>query len=209
MTRHCVIFAGGEPVRSENIDFDIIAKSYVICADKGLALAQELGVKPDLILGDFDSLGHMPEGENVLTYPIEKDDTDLMLAVETAFDKGFTDFCIYGACGGRLDHMIGNISCLAMIAEKGGKGVIIGDDDIISLHCSGEHRFPSREGFSLSLFAYSPEVTGLTITGTKYTAENCTLTNSVTLGVSNEITADEAVVRFDEGRLLVIQSRLR
>ncbi len=209
MTDRCIIFAGGDAVSSCNIDFDLVSQSFVICADKGLELAESLGIIPDLILGDFDSLDHQPTGENVMTYPVEKDDTDLMLAVNTALEKGYRKFCIYGACGGRLDHMMGNIACLALIADNGGSGIIIGDDEIISMHDSGSFEIPYKDGFSLSLFSYTPKVSGLTIGGTKYTAENCTLTNSVTLGVSNEITDDLAKISFDDGRLLVIQSRLK
>ena len=132
-----------------------------------------------------------------------------MLAVRTALGMGYREFFIYGACGGRLDHMIGNIACLAMIADNGGRGVIIGDDDIAEIYDSGCYKIPYKEGFSLSLFAYSAEVKGLTIRGTKYLAENVTLTDAVTLGVSNEITADFAEVEFTDGRLLAIQSRVR
>ena len=104
--------------------------------------------------------------------------------------------------------MIGNIACLALIAEKGAKGTIIGDNDIISLYMPCEFSVSYKEGFSLSLFAYSREVRGLTISGAKYSVDNCTLTDSVTLGVSNEIIPPEAKISFTEGRLLVIQSRL-
>ncbi|MBR0530929.1 MAG: thiamine diphosphokinase [Ruminococcus sp.] len=209
MIERCVIFAGGDAVRAENVSAEVINGAFVICADKGLALAETLGIKADLVLGDFDSLNYKPEGENVKVYPVEKDDTDLMLAVRTALGMGYREFFIYGACGGRLDHMIGNIACLAMIADNGGRGVIIGDDDIVSIYDSGCHKIPYKEGFSLSLFAYSAEVKGLTIRGTKYLAENVTLTDAVTLGVSNEITADFAEVEFTDGRLLAIQSRVR
>ena len=208
MTDSCVIFAGGDAVAADTVDREAVEKAYVICADKGLSLARSMGIEPDLILGDFDSLKYTPEGSNVMTYPSEKDDTDLMLAVSVALEKGFTEFIIYGACGGRLDHMMGNIACLAMIAEGGARGVIVGDDDIISLHTPGSYSVPYKKGFSLSLFAYSPEVSGLTITGTKYTAYDCCLSNRVTLGVSNEITSDHAQISFSDGRLLVIQSRL-
>ena len=186
----------------------MIHEAFVICADKGLALAESLGVSPDLILGDFDSLDHRPTGDNVMTFPVEKDDTDLMLAVRTAIERGYKDYVIYGACGGRLDHMLGNIACLAMIADNGGSGRIVGDDEIISLHDCGTYRFAARNGFSLSLFAYSEMVKVLNVSGTKYPAVDFELTNAVTLGVSNEITEDHAVVSFSEGRLLVVQSRL-
>lgn len=208
MTETCVIFAGGDPVRPETIDRSLLENAFVICADKGFALAGSLGVKADMVLGDFDSLNFTPTGDKVICFPPEKDDTDLMLAVNKALEMGAENIVIYGACGGRIDHMIGNIACLAMIAEKGANGTIIGDDDIISFHIPGDFSVAYKEGFSLSLFAYSREVRGLSIRGAKYTVDNCTLTDSVTLGVSNEIIPPAANISFTEGRLLVIQSRL-
>lgn len=104
--------------------------------------------------------------------------------------------------------MIGNIACLALIAENSASGTIVGDDDIISFHMPSEFSVPYKEGFSLSLFAYSHEVKGLAISGAKYSVQDCTLTDSVTLGVSNEIIPPSANISFTEGRLLVIQSRL-
>lgn len=208
MTEHCIIFAGGDPVSRETFVMWKPADAFVICADKGVALADDLGVVPDLILGDFDSLGHRPVGDNVLTYPVEKDDTDLMLAVNEGLSRGFKEFHIFGACGGRLDHMIGNVRCLALLLENGAQGEIIGDDERISLHRAGEYSFPCEDGFSLSFFAYSDKVTGLTISGTKYTADKVTLKNASTLGVSNEIISDRAIVSFEDGILLAVRSRL-
>lgn len=208
MTECCVIFAGGDPVKAETIDRNYIDSAYVICADKGLALAEALGVKPDLILGDFDSLKFKPEGDNVLTYPAEKDDTDLMLAVEIALEKGFVDFRIYGACGGRLDHMMGNIECLALLLKNGTIGEITGDNEHILLLAPGEHSVKRCDGFSMSLFSYSEKVSGLSISGTKYTTDKITLTKASTLGVSNEITEDYARISFESGTLMVIQSRI-
>lgn len=208
MTERCIIFAGGDPVDGKNVSFDPAEPPYVICADKGLALAEALGIEPDLILGDFDSLGRKPEGDNVLTYPAEKDDTDLMLAVNEGLKRGFKRFCIYGACGGRLDHTIGNIECLGLLLKNGAQGEIVGDNDRVRLLRAGDHAIKRREGFSLSLFAYSEEVVGLTISGTKYTAQGITLKKASTLGVSNEITEDTAVISFTDGILTVIESRL-
>lgn len=208
MTDTCVIFAGGDPIRPETADSQLIENSFVICADKGFSLAQDLGIEPDIILGDFDSLKYTPDSDKVISFPPEKDDTDLMLAVGKAIEIGAKKIVIYGACGGRIDHMIGNIACLAMIAESGGSGIIVGDDDILSFYMPGEYTIPYKEGFSLSLFAYSQIVEGLKISGAKYIVDNCTLRDSVTLGVSNEIIPPEAKISFTDGKLLVIQSRL-
>ena len=208
MTDTCVIFAGGDPVKAETVDKSLLENAFIICADKGFALAESLAVEADIVLGDFDSLNYTPKGDKVICFPPEKDDTDLMLAVNKALEIGAKKIVIYGACGGRIDHMIGNIACLALIAENSASGTIVGDDDIISFHMPSEFSVPYKEGFSLSLFAYSHEVKGLAISGAKYSVQDCTLTDSVTLGVSNEIIPPSANISFTEGRLLVIQSRL-
>ena len=208
MTEHCIIFAGGDPVSSETFHKFSPDNAYVIAADKGVALAKSLGIEADLILGDFDSLGYRPQGDSVLSYPVEKDDTDLMLAVNEGLARGHRDFYIFGACGGRLDHMVGNIRCLALLLENGAQGIIIGDTERVSLHRAGEYTFPYEEGFSLSFFAHSEKVTDLCISGTKYTADNVTLKNASTLGVSNEINSPFAKVSFSDGILLAVRSKL-
>lgn len=208
MTDCCVIFAGGEPVSADTIDRECVENAYVICADKGLLLAQSLGIVPDLILGDFDSLEYTPQGNNVMSYPVEKDDTDLMLAINMGLKEGFSTFTIYGACGGRLDHMIGNIECLALLVKNGASGEIVGDNERIRLLTPGVHSVKRKVGFSMSLFAYSAEVTGLSISGTKYTTDKATLKKASTLGVSNVITDDNARISFDSGILMIIESRL-
>ena len=112
--------------------------------------------------------------------------------------------------------MIGNIQCLAYILSQGGFGEIISDREIINLVSAGSYKIKHRNDFSLSLFAYSDCVEGLSISGVKYSAENVTLKNNFPLGVSNVITGqrsgseDEksAHIQFKKGTLLIIQSFL-
>ena len=208
MNGRCVIFAAGEKVSRNCADVDFIGRAYVIAADGGTELAADLGVMPDRIIGDFDSCGHMPDGNNVEVYPCEKDDTDLMLAIKAGLKAGCRDFQIYGAAGGRLDHMIGNIQSLAFLLGRGAHGCIISDREYVTLLSPGRYFFTKRGGFSLSLFAYSEKAEGLCIRGVKYAAEDCELSSDFPLGISNIITADRAEVSFKKGRILVICSRL-
>ena len=83
--------------------------AFVICADGGLAAAARFGVTPDLIVGDFDSLGLVPKGENVFVHPSEKDETDSFLALRLGLERGFRRFVFYGCLGGRLDLTLANI----------------------------------------------------------------------------------------------------
>ena len=208
MNKSCAVFCGGDPVSRACVESTMTAGAYIICADKGLRLAEGLGLTPDLIIGDFDSIDQRPVGDNVLTYPVEKDDTDLMLAIKTALEMGYDRFQIYGALGGRLDHTLGNIQSLMYLLTRGAWGEIIADDQHIAMYTKGEYRFLRREGWSLSFFAYSGEVSAFSVHGTKYEADNCLLKNDFPLGISNKVTAGEAVMSFGSGTVLAVQSRL-
>ena len=101
---------------------------FLIAADKGYAALQEACIAPDLILGDFDSLGYTPEGENVLSHSPIKDDTDLLLAIRWAMERGWRRFVIYGALGGaRLDQTVASFQTLRFLAAHGARGTLVGD----------------------------------------------------------------------------------
>ena len=119
----CVIFCAAE--------FDALARplkegDYLLAADGGLAHLQKLGLKPDGIIGDFDSLGYFPEGAEV--FPVEKDDTDAMLAARKGLELGFRDFLFYGSLDGpRLDHTVANFQTLQYLADRGAAAYLIGE----------------------------------------------------------------------------------
>lgn len=207
MSKNCIIFAGGEPVSRKMIYSYLPKEPYVICADKGWELADKNDIKPDLVIGDFDS-SLKPENEPTKVYPVEKDDTDLMLAIKEGIALGYNDFTIFGATGGRFDHMIGNIQSLAYLLEHNCVGRIISDSERIQLLSPGKYNIYPIKDFSLSLAAYSEIVGGLSIKGAKYEVDDCVLTNNFPLGISNKITADHAEIEFNKGILLVIQSDL-
>ena len=203
----CTIFTGGIIEDLSFVDRESVEDSFVICADSGYLYAKKLGIKPDLVIGDYDSLGFTPDEESIFTFPVEKDDTDLMLAVKEALKRGHETIDIYGALGGRFDHTFGNVQALGYIAEHSAKGRILSENEQIELLNPGEYTLLKREGYSLSLFAYSDRVENLCISGVKYPA-NTTLTNAFPLGVSNMITEDKAIMSFTKGRLLVVQSKI-
>ena len=208
--KSCTIFAGGEPVSRDAVDFSAVGKSLVICADRGYILAQNLGICPDIVIGDFDSMDislQNTEKITVKTYPPEKDDTDLMLAVKEGFQENCDDFTIYGALGGRFDHTFGGIQSLAYIVNHRGKGRIISDTENIEMFSKGKYQIKKEEDRYFSLFAFSQKVENLTIKGAKYTVQNYTLEYDFPLGVSNEITEDFAEISFKSGLLLAILSQ--
>lgn len=207
MEKICVIFAGGP---EEGLPcLPVPEGAFVICADSGLHLAEKLMQKPDLVLGDFDSLGAVPEQLPHLTVPVEKDDTDTMLAVRVALEKGFRDVRIYGAFGGRLDHTLANVQTLEFLHNAGAEGLLVGVRDFAQMLSPGAvRRYERRDGWSLSLFSWSAECTGVTVQGTQYLLEKGILTRGFPLGVSNRITAKTAEISCEHGLLLAVCSRL-
>ena len=212
-----LIISGGEfNTYVPNMEYDLI-----IACDKGLEYAHELKITPDIVLGDFDSMdsfeaktiiSQMSFGDHdieVLTFPIEKDDTDTMLAIKHAISLGCVHIVVVCALGGRTDHLVANIQALHYAAI---------DNTLCEIYSSKEHliayrgpceiEIPFKEGYSLSLYALSDQVNGLTISGTKYEVSNVMLTNSFPLAYGNSILGSYAQVKFDCGILLIIESQI-
>lgn len=202
----CVIFAGAD-MNISCVDKNNFENAFIICADRGVEHAIKLDLKPDLIVGDFDSLGYVPDADcEIMTFRPEKDDTDLMIAVKQAVCKGKKNIRIYAALGGRLDHTIGNIQTLSFALDNGCRAELVSENEIVTLLAPGKNFIQKKKGFSLSLFSYGDNVTGLCISGTKYTLNNGEINNSFPIGVSNEIIDDVAKITFESGKLLVVCS---
>lgn len=201
--KNCVIFCAAE--------FDVLAEplgaeDFVIAADGGLRHTQKLGLVPDVILGDFDSLGYTPEGANV--FPVEKDDTDAMLAVRRGLNLGFREFYLYGSLDGpRLDHTIANFQTLQFLADRGATGYLIGNDYIVTVVKDGHLRFPADCQGTISVFCMGADALGVTLKGLHYPLEDGTLTAGFPLGVSNHFTGQAAEISVNKGSLLVLWDR--
>ena len=194
----CVIFCAGE--------FDKpmapVGDAFVIAADGGLKHTQKLGLTPDLILGDFDSLGFVPEG--AVVHPVEKDDTDAMLAIRAGLDAGCTNFVIYGALDGpRLDHTIANLQSLLFLAAHGARGTLVGLKNVIITVQNETVVFPADYAGTVSLFAMG-QPAGLSIRGLKYELESGNLTPDYPLGVSNQFIGKESRIIVESGCVLAL-----
>ncbi len=205
--KKCVIFAGGEICSKEFFEQINFSDSFIICADSGYNIVEKAGAKPDLVVGDFDSIERIPTDVEVVKFPPEKDDTDTMIAVKMAIEKGFTDFEIYGALGKRFDHSFGNLQVLAYLKEYNCNGKLISENEIIQLIVNEEITLNRIEGYSLSVFSYSDKSVGVREVGTKYLVEDAELSSTFPLGISNEIVDDIAIISVKNGKLLIVQSR--
>ena len=201
--KNCVIFCAAE---FDALAEPLEAEDFVIAADGGLRHTQKLGLVPDVILGDFDSLGYTPEGANV--FPVEKDDTDAMLAVRRGLQLGFREFILYGSLDGpRLDHTIANLQVLQFLADRGASGYLVGTDYLVTVVKNGSLTFPKSAEGTVSVFCLGPDAEGITLRGLHYPLENGTLTAGFPLGVSNHFTGKEAEITVNNGSLLVLWDR--
>lgn len=201
--RTCVIFcAGGFDRLARPVD----QKDIVIAADGGLRHVQSLGITPQIVLGDFDSLGYIPAGSEI--YPVEKDDTDAMLAVKKGLALGCDVFYIYGALDGpRLDHTVANLQLLQYLAQHGATGYLIGRQYIVrSLH-SEVLQLPVHFEGILSVFCMGEDAAGVTILGTKYEIVGEVLSAGFPLGVSNRFVGAPATVTVRDGVLILMWDR--
>ena len=178
---------------------------FLIAADRGYDALRRAGIAPDLIMGDFDSLGYTPEGENVLPHSPIKDDTDLLLAIRWAMERGWRRFVIYGALGGkRLDQTVASFQTLRFLADHGAKGRLVGVGWNVALLQNAALRFPSTASGWLSLFVSGEEARGVTLRGLKYELTDAALTCGMPLGVSNEFLGCEARIAVADGALFVL-----
>ena len=205
MNKRCYIAGAGEfcsEVLPEQGD-------YVIAADGGFESLTSHGITPNLVVGDFDSLGSVPEHPNVILSPVQKDDTDMMLAVRYGLEHGYKTFVINGGLGGRLDQTLANIQILAYIAENDARGTLYGQGVCVTAIKNGKIEFgPDMiKGATISMFSAGGRAMGVTLTGLKYPLDNATLTSDYPIGVSNEFTGAPAVVSVRSGTLVIIWER--
>ena len=198
--KKCIIFCAAE---FEKLVEPIGAEDCVIAADGGLRHTEKLGIVPDVVLGDFDSLGYAPEGANV--FPVEKDDTDAMLAVRRGLELGCRDFLLYGSLDGpRLDHTVANFQTLQFLCDHGASGILAGIHTMATVVKNGSLFFPAECDGTISVFCLGRDAFGVTLKGLYYPLENGTLTAGFPLGVSNHFTGEPAEISVTDGSLLVI-----
>lgn len=176
---------------------------YVIAADGGLTVCRNEGIVPDLILGDFDSLGKVPEGENVLQVPVEKDDTDMMLAVKQGLERGCRKFHLYGGTGGRLDHTIANLQTLLYLTRNGAEGWLYDKMGKFTVLRNGKLELPAKPTGIFSVFAMNGDAKGVSICGGQYCVENVTFTEAMPMGVSNHFVGKTVTIEVLDGTLLI------
>ncbi len=207
----CFIIGAGDMTVTE---IDRKEGDMCIAADGGYLYCKILGIEPDLVIGDMDSLDGDVRGEidrmrrevpeKVRVLPAEKDDTDMLAAIKEGFAAGYRKFCLYGALGGRVEHTIANIQCLGYIKNHGAKGYLMDGNLMMTVIRDETARFQeSMEGY-LSLFCLGERAEGVTIRGMKYLLDGAVLTNDFPIGISNEFTGEQGSVTVEKGMLLIV-----
>lgn len=201
--KNCVIFCAGDFRRLAE---PLVETDFVIAADGGLKHLSFLGVQPDAVLGDFDSLGYVPE--NAKIFPVEKDDTDSMLAVRHGLKNGYDRFLLYGSLDGpRLDHTVANFQTLHFLADRGAEGWLVGTTYLATVIKNGSIHFDANAKGIISVFCIGKDAKGVTIQGLHYPLQNGTLTAGFPLGVSNHFTGNDAEISVKDGSLLILYDR--
>lgn len=214
--------------------FAPVPGDLVLAADGGYRALYSLGYTPDLLLGDFDSLGDLPLPPDlpVLRFPARKDDTDTGLALRHGLDRGFRDFALYGCAGGRVDHLLANLQSMARVSRLGATIRLAAPEydawaltgpapdasapstpapDALAPHApdgpAATLTLPDRPGGTLvSVFCHGDRAEGVTLTGLSYPLDGADLTGDFPLGVSNRrLEGQPATVSVRRGTLLIFQ----
>jgi thiamine pyrophosphokinase len=226
----CYIVGAGP---CQRLDFSTSEKDYVIAADGGFRHLEAAGIRPDLVVGDFDTMGRVPDHDNVVRLQIMKDVTDTFAAMEKGISLGYEEFRLYGCLGGKLEHTLANLQHLAWLSDHGCRGWLLDDTQAVTAlrgpAClrfapiaveTQEKRFADASASALehgvpleniqgalgkiSVFCHSDRAEGVTLTGMRYPLKDAVMTNGFPLGISNEFTGPEAAVCVEKGTLLVM-----
>ena len=202
-----VVFVNGEVHDYAALAGWLRTGDYLIGADGGTRHILALGLRPDAVVGDLDSLeaetvaALAEQGVEIERYPVAKDQTDLELAIERGLAAGASELLLLGALGGRLDQTLANLLILAQrewparlrLAEGDQLAQVLRDGECLTLH--------ARPGSTVSAIPLSPSVTGITYTGLEYPLVDATLCLGSTRGVSNVVASSPATVTIKQGVL--------
>ena len=179
----------------------------VVAVDAGFVHLERVGCTPDAVVGDFDSLGYVPEGANVERHPVRKDRSDLELALDRTQAAGFASVVVYGALGGRLDHTVAALQVCARFAEGGMGMTLVGPSEQVSILAGpASLELAAADAGTVSVFSAAGTARGVTERGLSYALEDAELGNRTALGLSNERTGAPASISVEEGTLYVFQS---
>lgn len=203
----CVVVGGARIGDYANVQKHLNSDDFFVFCDSGLKHLLPLGVKADLIVGDFDSIENPCLDAETIVLPCEKDDTDTVFALKEGINRGFQDFLFLGVVGERFDHTVGNISMLLYLDSIGGSGMIVDDYSQMTVVSSAPAYVEDTFSY-FSLLNISGVAKGVTIENAKYPLCDAEITCEYQYGISNEVLKGKtAKVSVKEGRLLLVKVR--
>ena len=203
MSDRFVIVTGGE-CKTEKLSSAFAEDAFVIAADSGYDTAKKLGIVPDLLVGDMDSISEVPSEVEVYRVKAEKDDTDTMLAASIAKSRGAREITIIGGAGGRADHWLSNIFLLEALERDGIRAELCDGVNVIRIICDEVVEIPQNGGY-FGLLAL--EDSTVTACGCKYPLSDALLTRSLPYAVSNEVVGDHATVTVNGKIILTVSAK--
>lgn len=208
-----VIVAAGSMPPDEAARRILSEATEIICADGGLDALKRLGFRPDVLVGDFDSVsGGEPspaEGYPIYRFPVRKDETDFELVLEYAFTRGIREAVALGATGTRLDHSMCNLMLLAAYARKGLNCELVDATNRIRYLLPGTHRVAPANAGEYDSFLAVPEDCVITLRGFDYEVESVPLRFGSSLGISNHAVSPDACIEIDGPGVFYLRSRDR
>lgn len=203
--KRAVIIAGAPKFDPDFLRSEIKETDFVIVADFGAKVAEQIGIIPNLAVGDFDT-ALTPSGNfEVIKLSPVKDCTDTHFACEQAVHRGFKEVALLNVVGSRVDHTYANFLCLNYLFEKGVNACIKNESTLAYIIDKPISSLKSNYKF-LSLFSMFDDIKDLTLRGVKYPLTNHFLSATSPLCISNEIDSGVASISFSSGKLLVIET---
>jgi thiamine pyrophosphokinase len=207
-----VVVANGEMGDTNLVLEEIGPDDLIVCADGGTLNALALGLRPQVVVGDVDSISSdlrhdlEAQGTRFIVHSPHKDETDTELALKYCVEQAVSGILFLGALGGRLDHMLAN---LLLLADPAWRSVpILVMDGPVSVHlCSVRCEIFGQAGDVVSLLPWGGDAKGIRTDGLEYPLHGETLFLGSARGVSNVMLGGRAVVMVDKGLLLVIHMR--
>jgi thiamine pyrophosphokinase len=212
-----IIWANGELSPGLAVDEALAAApgALSVAADGGARHALALGLTPDVVIGDMDSLTEQELGRCadmgaiLKRYPQEKDETDLELALTYVAEQGATWLRIIGGIGDRLDQTLANVLLLTLPILRGIDVRLVAGHQSAWLLAAGEHRIAGAIGDTLSLIPLGGDGRGISTDGLVYPLANETLVFGPARGISNVFAAEAARVGVTGGIVLAVHTRGR
>lgn len=197
----CIIISGGNLLKK---DLEIIKNDdFIICADSGYKYAIKYNLKVNLLVGDFDSLKKVPINLEIVKLNKIKDDTDTFSSLKEGIKRNFKEFILLGALGKREEHSLANISILIYLKNRNLDGIIYYKKRIYKIIKNEEIKINRKKGY-ISIFSISEKSEGIYLKNLKYELSNHVLKSEFALGIDNEFINKEALVKVENGTLLLI-----